>query len=60
MKTRPELHAFVKNKISGLNAQVYKHFVDNDDCVGVIVLPQPGAHGSDRYKKWRIDEIETA
>lgn len=41
-EAKPKLHDFVRHKRCGLKAQVYKHFVDVDDYVGVIVLPQPG------------------
>jgi len=58
MRNRPKLHEFVKHKRNGLKAQVYKHFVDMEDYVGVIVLPQPGANGTDIYKKWHIDEFD--
>jgi hypothetical protein len=47
----------VRHKISGLMAQVHKHYKDNDDYVGVIVLPQAGVNGSARFQKWRIDEL---
>ncbi len=60
MKIKPEIHSFVKHSVSGLRAQVYKHYSDNDDYVGVIVLPQPGASRNEVYKKWRIDQINAA
>lgn len=58
MKKRPDLHAFVAHKVSGQKAQVWKHYVDNSDFVGVIVLPQSGVTGDTRYRDWRIDQIE--
>jgi len=56
MKNRPETHSFVQHKISGLKAQVYQHYIDRPDMVGVILLPQPGAHPNDIYKRWHIDD----
>ena len=58
MKNRPDLHSFVRHKISGLKAQVWQHYIDRPDMVGVIVLPQPGAHAQDIYKRWHLDEFD--
>lgn len=46
---------FVRHKISGLKGQVYKHYTDNNDCVGVIAFPQPNV-GS-KYQVWRVEEL---
>ena len=58
MNTRPKLHDFVRHKASGLKAQVYQHFIDREDCVGVIVLPQPGASAADIYKRWHLHDFD--
>jgi hypothetical protein len=58
MIKKPNLHSFVTHKVSRLKAQIYKYYVDNDKYVGVIVLPQDGVIGKQRFQKWRISEIE--
>ena len=55
---RPELHSFVIHKHSGLKAQVFKHFIDEANAVGVIVTPQRGASRDNIYRIWFIHEIQ--
>jgi hypothetical protein len=57
---KPDIGAIVYHKASGMKAQVCQHYSDAEHIVQVILFPQPGAFGNDRYKKWSVDDCVQA
>lgn len=56
MMVKPDIGEIVYHKTTGMKAQVCQHYSDAEHIVQVILFPQPGAFGNDRYKKWHVDD----
>ncbi len=56
---KPEVGKIVclKDDIN-MKAQVRMHYRDNDEFVGVIILPQTGISGNNRFQDWHIRDIK--
>ncbi len=58
MNKKPKVGSMVQLKNDNtMKAQVRKHYIDNDDIVAVIVLPQSGISGNNRFQDWWISDI---